>query len=554
LNSTNFVLQEDALVPGQVYSFQASFFDKATNILVGSNRIYLLTNSAPTTGAVSVTNISRPSFFDQVELSASGWVDADVPLKYAFSIIQNGREIFLTELQESSFSSVILPISGATTLRVRVFDRQGAMEIRDSPLIVDSISDEESASRRSELVARFRQYAKWGDFRRASQLALALTSSPSNAQNISIPTIEIVDLLSSRLEQNQLAWADSPVLVDLLNVLTNSSTGFSLELSENCTKILETIVASSQSVPSTLSVTTTQLARFTTAGIVSTALQVVTSITKSSSNTPTLLQRLQAVIEALVTLQTRFVVVDELAAQIISQSIRSTSIVVSNASLSQTSGLVVLPGSATVTLSAWNSTEIPIGVISWEDGSFPFLPPTSRSRVIQFLLSGSAEVGSVTASFNSSGQQQATCAIFDEASKMWDSTQCVMETQAGSGEVVCRCTPKQGGNRVTMSLLFTLLDSPSSSMTPAGSVGSPAQDISASSAGAIAGAIVGVIVVLLVVVVLVVAFVPSVRAKVAPFWKKSAPRETLPEMEVEQSSQDGVNKQWTRAQRPRESL
>jgi hypothetical protein len=505
LNSSNFVLREETLLSGQIFTFSVEIYDAQTDIMLGANTIFLLTNEAPATGSIQPPGASNQ--LETVEFFAPAWSDKDLPLRYIFSLIQGTREIFLTELLESPVARALVPFSGASELRVRVFDRQGAMATRKINHIIGKLSSNDIATRLSELTSSFRQRAGWGDLRGASQIAIALLIAKSQQNDPATPQFreEIISFLSLSLSTRKLAWVDSPSVVNLLSLITNGSNGLSQATIENCTRIIEeSVAAASTQVPTKLSITSSQLARFTTVGFLETAIQVAKSvISQAAQSNAAISARIRAAIESLVVLQSRFIVADELAAQIISESIRATSVVVSDRTITESGGAITV-ANVTIQLVGSGGGDVIVGIITWSNGTFS--SEAGGGKVVQLLLSGGTAT-TVSAEFEGAGK----CAVFIDSSQTWDGSLCRSKPQP-NGNVVCECANPTASNRVTLSLLFGGTTDATPTLVPQltnDAIGAPV--------GAIVGAVVGVLVALIIVAVLVVLLVPSIRAKVLPY-------------------------------------
>jgi hypothetical protein len=480
--------------------------------------LFLLTNEYPVTGLIEAP--TGTNLLDPVDLVAPGWVDNDFPLRYVFSLIQGNDEIFLTELLDSPSAQTIIPIAGSSQIRVRVFDTQGAMALRTANFSTRNLSSSDLSRRISELQTSFGQRAAWGDLRGASQLSVALLIAQSRQNYPLLPQLreEVLSLLSSSLAVRKLAWVDSPSVINLLSLIIKGNETLSQSALENCTRIIEdSVAAASTQTPNKLSVTSSQLARFTTFGFLNTAIGISKSVSQASQSSATISSRIRAAIESLVLLQTRFIVADELAAQIISESVIATAIVVSNRTITESGGKISVANVTIALTPTSGAGDVSIGIITWKDGSFYL--GEKGGTVIQLLFSSGAGASAVSAEFDSQPNANGgRCAILNESTKKWDDSTCSSKTQP-NGNVLCECsvTSASGGaNRVALSLLFdtSSFDQRTPSLVPTvEAVGAPV--------GAIVGAVVAVVV-LIVGAVLLVLLVPAIKQKVLPYNRTGA--------------------------------
>eukprot|EP01122_Echinamoeba_exundans_P004865 TRINITY_DN15080_c0_g1_i1.p1 TRINITY_DN15080_c0_g1~~TRINITY_DN15080_c0_g1_i1.p1 ORF type:complete len:2088 (-),score=225.01 TRINITY_DN15080_c0_g1_i1:17-6280(-) len=541
------VLKEGSLIPSQFYSLTLSARNIITGDVVGSSRTFFQANSAPSSGHVEMVGGTQPQ--QQLRpfvVRALGWVDVDVPLLYVFSLKDplTSQEIFLTELSDSPTATVVAPIPGSLLLRVRVFDRLGSMAVSDTPVVITPAFAQDVSTLQAALLSSFNRYVLWGDVRSATTYGVALAES-FNSRNESATAVRqrIISSLAAVAEQRRLLWVNSPATINLLRAATQLG-DFPLEAIENCTQILESVVAAAQSsaVGSSYSVSSSELARFSTAGFLRAAANTALGITRTAGVSGSVKVRLQRVVESIVLLQSRYVSVDELAAAIVTDTLRAATITVSNDTLTTSGGQIVISGVAVIA-SSWNSSNT-FTVISWGSGVFPSAPNAS-SPVVQLLFEG-AQVGNVSFGFSSS-RPGGTCALFDASTEVWESKNC-RTTQVGQ-QVVCECSPPSSasGKPILLSLLFA--DVPKSPEVLAATPRDFAE-ISSSSAGLIAGVIVAVLVALIVAGIVTVFAVPSLRAKLTPFANRHQPSSLTEDVELEPQPQGSTPPKWSVGSKP----
>jgi hypothetical protein len=503
------VLKDGFLVASQFYSLTVSARSTISGDVVGSNRVYFQANSAPSSGGVEIVGTAAPQQLQAFQVRAFGWVDVDVPLKYIFSLVDrsSSQEVFLTELSDLPSATVVAPTAGSMLLRVRVFDRLGSMAVADAPVVIAVASPQDIPTLQGVLLSAFNRYAVWGDVRSANTYGVALAASYNSRNELATAARQsIISSLAGIATQRRLLWVNSPAAVSLLQAATQIG-DFSLDVLENSTHILESVVAAAQTsaVASSYSVSSSELARFSTSGFLRAASNTAQRLASVSGARGSMRVRLQRVVEAIVQLQARFVAVDELATTIVTETLLAASIVVSSETLAKSGGQITVGGLGIIA-SNWNSSNT-FTVISWGSGVFPSAPNTT-SPVVQLLFDG-AQVGNV--SFGFSSDRPGTCALYDDSTGEWDSKKC--QTRQSGQQIVCECSASatETGKPILLSLLFSA--DQSSPAAPSGGV----SESTSSSSGLIAGIIVAVVVVLIVAALVTVYAVPSLRAKFMPF-------------------------------------
>jgi hypothetical protein len=144
----NNVVEAGTLSPGIFYFLELQIIDKTTRATVGSNRVVLAVNSAPTGGSLVVEPAAGGIQYQELRLLAPNWNDdSDAPLRYVFSVSQNltesdtTSEIVLSDGVEVPNLVTILPIGGlpafGNKIRVtlRVYDSLGAESIQSSLVV-----------------------------------------------------------------------------------------------------------------------------------------------------------------------------------------------------------------------------------------------------------------------------------------------------------------------------------------------------------------------------------------------------------------------------------
>lgn len=539
------VVRPDAVIPGQFYAFTLELFSALTTpaILLTTARTYVIVNSAPSNGAVDAPG--PISALRSTTISAPSWTDDDFPLRYLFSFRGNclRNEIFLTDLLDVPTATVIFPCSG--TLLVRVYDRQGASSTANT-----SISAVAPLANASVLLQEdFARYTKWGDLESASRISLALLAyEPSEKTSL---RDNVLQLVAATISRRPLSFANTPTLISTLDLASQanlSSSGI-----QNCTYVLSQIISAAERASSSLlSSSSSAVSRTRASSLLSTAASIASALANSTSATREDKYQLISLVSRLVQIQARFLADGESPAQISTPSLNSSSSVTVNGSYSSL-------GISTAVVSA-NGT-IGISSVSWAPGTFPFAFSPS-SQVLQVLIENGQLDGSVEAEFEGT---TGTCAQFDESSGRWNGTGCA-KTLSSSGKTICSCISPQAASsasatRVSLSLLFGSFAPTPSALAPGPGATESTSPLALSTieqsnvAGIVAGVVVAVVVVLVVIFLLVVAKVPSVRSKVAPFWKpkESATRaHTEADLELEEQAAPSLSAQqkWEDAVKP----
>lgn len=117
------LLKENSLTPGSSYQFQLYAEDSSGQSSTAS--ITVTVNSPPSSGSLSVTPTSGYALEDTFAALASGWVDDDLPLRYAFRYIKGSAYSGEAEVTMSSSSleplfSSMFGLGGGTNNTVTV--------------------------------------------------------------------------------------------------------------------------------------------------------------------------------------------------------------------------------------------------------------------------------------------------------------------------------------------------------------------------------------------------------------------------------------------------
>lgn len=462
LSNINLVLRPDALKSGNYYAVRVDVSD-SSGALVGSTRRILGVNSAPSNGILSVSTASVKQF-SRVSLSAVGWVDADTPLRYVFSIVSaSGQEIFLSEPLDVPSISFVMPFVGSVTAKARIIDSGGAEATASI-----SISSQVSALVTiPDVKTRFDLSIKLGDFRSANQelFALMIASNIARSPAVSLRE-EMLQTLSTYVSSSGIAATYVPVLVKSLQLVTDFGEGVSPTVAMSALNLLESAVhtaVTSESVAASLVFSNSILSRYSAQQFLSTVANVAGQLRAISSTDSQANTRILNVLEKLLLLQTQFSVEDEFASALgdPSSSLNLTSIVLSPRTVGEYGGRVVVPiANITLGLNLTNvgSSGVSINVITWAEGTFPGKPLNSVSfgKVITAVVSGS-NVSDIDVDFDdtkivSSGQTKA-CAAYNENSQSWDTSSCYTAVQAS--RVTCRCkTDGHASSRISITVLL----------------------------------------------------------------------------------------------------
>eukprot|EP01122_Echinamoeba_exundans_P015839 TRINITY_DN774_c0_g3_i1.p1 TRINITY_DN774_c0_g3~~TRINITY_DN774_c0_g3_i1.p1 ORF type:complete len:1036 (-),score=163.55 TRINITY_DN774_c0_g3_i1:1405-4146(-) len=459
----NLVLRPDALRAGSFYAVKIDVIQTGDNQLVGSTRRVLGVNSAPANGKLTLlsTNVRQ---FGRVELSADGWVDSDIPLRYVYSIISaSGQEIFLTEPLDIPSFSFVMPLSGMVTMKVRVVDSGGA----ESVASISMTSQSAEASSTQIAKSDFDNMMNLGDFRTANQQLVALMLASNLAGEAAVSLREqMMGALHTYVTSNGIAPAYVPILVKSLQLTTGIKAGISTTVASRALDLLERAVDSalaSDTVASTLVFSNSVLSRYSAQQFLNAVANVagqLRSLTVSDSDAASV--RIMNILDKLLRLQASFSVADEFASVLAdpTSSLNLTSIVLSPRSIG-TDGVVTLPISnmtVSVNLTQVSGSGVSINVITWSSGSFPSRTPdgVTFGQVVTALLSGSnaSEVG-VDFDEASIGQQDKskTCAAYDEQKREWDTSRCYTVTQ--NHRITCRCkAADSASSRISITVLI----------------------------------------------------------------------------------------------------
>lgn len=486
--SRTLVIKPDSLIPDQIYTLRAEVTN-SQNVLLGSNSIFLVANSPPTSGRL-VFSTPSPNKFDRVDVSAEGWVDQETPLSYLFSLTVPGypNEIFLGDATDSSSLSMLVPTGGPATVTLRVSDSEGAQaeystQVTFGDATVSAPSLEQYATRVS-----------WGDTRTAAQIATAiLLTNPSALTNATLESV--ISPLHSRAQAGQIGPLGAPSLLSIVSLATLNPAVLSSTVATQATEILSYIVQAAESEPAAqrvFSASTSKLGRVVALSFLNAAAGVARTVSQNGDISSDARAKLMDLLSRLVLLQARSSAVDESSQTLSSQFVNVTSQI-----FSALTPLSTPTGTVTLNFSAPILGTVSVQTISWSPGAFPYANAPFQSNVITIILNDGT-AGTVNVEFNevtSPVTSNTTCGRLDEQTQRWTNQGCSLSSS--NGKYSCSCslpTSSSGsGQRISISLLFgsvTSVDPPSIS-----SPGSSSNAGGLSPGGAAAIAVVMIIIV-----------------------------------------------------------
>jgi hypothetical protein len=125
--STNLVLAPNALYAGGSFTFKLTYF--AESGVWSSAALSVLTNSAPSEGALVADRDRGLAFVTPFTFTSSQWFDVDLPLLYEYSYLEAsalGTPSVIRSKMEAPFCTSLLPVGVPLIVRVQVFDSLAA--------------------------------------------------------------------------------------------------------------------------------------------------------------------------------------------------------------------------------------------------------------------------------------------------------------------------------------------------------------------------------------------------------------------------------------------
>ena len=97
--------------PGKMYTFRLTSFSRNDSSMMGFGEILLTTNAPPSTGKLIVSPPNGTAVLTTFSISASSWIDDDLPLSYVFmySLSDDQGDLTLAAKSQMTFTSSPLP-------------------------------------------------------------------------------------------------------------------------------------------------------------------------------------------------------------------------------------------------------------------------------------------------------------------------------------------------------------------------------------------------------------------------------------------------------------
>lgn len=139
VRTTNLVLKPNMLDIARSYTFALECGTTATYIR-------LTTNGPPQQGLYEVLPSTGIELSTRFLMTASGWLDSDLPLTYQFGFVSPDGFMTVQGKSEQSYSMAMLPSGEPVTVRVHVYDVYGAYSVAGSDITVQKLSASELMS------------------------------------------------------------------------------------------------------------------------------------------------------------------------------------------------------------------------------------------------------------------------------------------------------------------------------------------------------------------------------------------------------------------------
>lgn len=547
--SLNQVLEAGSLDPGRFYFLELQAISTSTQLPVGSNRIVLAVNAAPTGGSLSVEPRTGGFQFQEYTFSAPNWNDdTDQPLRYVFSVstdmnaTNTAAEIILSDGLEVPTVRALLPISGLSSesgrvrVTLRVFDALGA-----ETAISTTVEALESTLSIDAQYSRLQQNLLLGDV--SSSIPLVTSLLVALNKNGSADPNRIRDQLSTLLAtyaaSQPLTEANLRILFGGVRLLVAVPSQVTSTVRDNVVLILQTTLPVgnfSESAQRSLIAVESSSSQRTVSALLFAIRDLIVACAPTSTS-PVRLTFDQAltlfeIARRLSALQGQTALLGENTSSVTIGLIEINSVLTELGQLA--GGLRFATGSdgtlLVVQTNADGSTST-VSTILWQGGTFPFTKTDNNGTVVGptvvtvTIVSSAANNYSLTSNFTvavpppGAGSVPVGCGVFDPATQIWVSNGCNLQTNqdsAGQTYYTCTCnnvlsTSSASGPSGTnptgtrsLTLLFNLLDAPSSSGGPGTGAGTPsdsnAVDFSNRTAAIIAGSVVAAVVVIAIIV------------------------------------------------------
>jgi hypothetical protein len=437
----NLVVRPNTLTPGQLYPFELALLDASGNI-VAVARQPMIMNSAPDAGIIDVSPATDGKQGDQFVLSGLGWLDDDAPLRYLFTVESStgSGEIALSDILDVPILHTIMPVMGdpskgyQLTVRLTILDTMGASKVVET--IVQAMPPTRGSSFNSLTLTQQLELAlNIGDYRLASQVAVALLASENSAGNQALEIRHsVLNALTVFSNTQPLTLVNSKFLLTSLDILTRVPSGVDAVVRNGALDIIETIVQSvlegdDITLLTSQSPDSRQAAIELAKGLEnmlksgSFAASDVTDATKS---------RIITVVIKLAQIQQRNLLVGEDPSQL---SGDGTIVVLAQKLTDEqiANGYFTNIGSTTVKFNPGSPSDV--YVIIWANGTFPFAPPDGQAPYGTVVTVGGSG-GDIT--FNDVDGTPERCGLFDENTHTWDTSRCLLH-QLGDKTWSCTC-------------------------------------------------------------------------------------------------------------------
>jgi hypothetical protein len=540
--SLNQVVEAGTLAPGRFYFLELQAISRVDQKIVGSNRLVLPVNAAPTGGALVVSPSTGGLQFQEFSFSAPNWNDdSDQPLRYVFSVSTNLNisrsedEFVLSDGLEVPNIKALLPLAGNPTsgsrirVTLRVYDALGA-----ETTLSTTVEAFESTLSVSTQYARLQQSLLQGDI--TSSIPSILSILVALNKDPAADTIGIRDQMSVLLARyavtQPLTEPNLRILFNSIRLLVAARQSVSSQVRDNVVLILQTCLPAGNFSESTRR-TLIAVESASSLRTVSSLLFAIRDLILATGNSTAPLTFDQALIlldvsRRLSILQSETAVVGENASSVNIGLIQISSVLANIGQLPGGYRFTLGSDGNLLVIQSTGSGYTSVSTILWQNNTFPITRTISSSVVVgsttvtitlsstasqNFTLStnfsGSSLVGPLGASQNPTG-----CGVYDPNSQVWVSNGCTLQSgvdASGQKFYTCTCpnivsTSAGSGNTPStrsLTLLFDLYTPPSDIGPATPSTGSSQGDVDNRTAAIIAGSVVAGVIVIAIIVALV---------------------------------------------------
>jgi hypothetical protein len=486
-------------------------------------------STPPFGGSFSVSPANGSSDSTLFTLSALKWSTLFPPLKFQYSIVEQGNiETFLSPLMDDPLlQNITIGTSSTTslqaqnvTLRLTVVDALGTKSIVDTTISLVPLSEHMSLIQLETLVnSHIPRYLNLSDWVTGSRL-------------LSMAARELKDSLENARIDNQTVYTLASTLVthsiSFTKLLPLTEVNTALALSQ-----LKLVASIPNSEAGSIRATIQRLvngdkAKFGTGSgysWISTMSLVDSMASTLSARTPEDASQSGLVVSILSQHGDQMLsslLPGEKGIQYGNDLLTLSSKKVNGA---QTEAVQIDSGSTQISFSATQfqsiSSDRYLGYhVMTYNGTFPGLPEDAPFQVVSHLVIQGADrkrsPGRVLTNFSTTvleTEQNLQCAKYDSTTNTWSAGDCTTRTASGGNSVVCDCS----ASSAPLSLIFGLATP--SSATPSGKAKS-----GLSSSAIVAIVVVLVVLALVAAIILLAMFVPAVNRFFRPFLKRSQTR------------------------------